>query len=286
MPNPNPDAFQGRSFVALLDSTLVWLGTLVNPIYTHMVGTVDVNIVGGGGGPVTIADGADAAEGAKADSAATDSTSSWSVVSLLKGILAGILDIWNKTTHAWAVTFTNTSIGTTFTNSSIAVTQGTAANLNATVTGSVTASVTGSVTANAGTNLNTSALALESGGNLAAIAATIGCSIYSFLSTAAVQAAQIKGSAGKVYGLQFFNNSATICYVRLYNETGTPGTGDTPFYRGLIPANSTSGSGFVVAFPNGVTCGTGIGIRVTAAVADNDATALAANAILGNVFWI
>lgn len=35
-------------------------------------------------------------------------------------------------------------------------------------TGTVTATVTGSVTANAGTNLNTSALALESGGNLAA----------------------------------------------------------------------------------------------------------------------
>src|SRR6185503_19673745 len=37
--------------------------------------------------------------------------------------------------------------------------------------GSVT--VDGSVTANAGTNLNTSALALESGGNLAAIASSL-----------------------------------------------------------------------------------------------------------------
>lgn len=37
------------------------------------------------------------------------------------------------------------------------------------VSGTVTASVTGTVTANAGTNLNTSALALETGGNLASI---------------------------------------------------------------------------------------------------------------------
>lgn len=37
------------------------------------------------------------------------------------------------------------------------------------VSGSVTATVSGTVTANAGTNLNTSALALETGGNLAAI---------------------------------------------------------------------------------------------------------------------
>lgn len=55
--------------------------------------------------------------------------------------------------------------------STIAVTQATAANLNATVvgTGTFVAQVTGTVTANAGTNLNTSLLALESGGNLATI---------------------------------------------------------------------------------------------------------------------
>ncbi len=43
---------------------------------------------GSGGGPATIADGADVAEGAKADAAATDSTSSWTVVSILKGLWA------------------------------------------------------------------------------------------------------------------------------------------------------------------------------------------------------
>lgn len=42
-----------------------------------------------------------------------------------------------------------------------------------TVDGSVTASCTGTVTANAGTNLNTSALALEGGGNLAAAATSL-----------------------------------------------------------------------------------------------------------------
>jgi len=43
---------------------------------------------GGGGGAVTVADGADVTQGAKADAAATDSTSAWSVVSVLKGIFA------------------------------------------------------------------------------------------------------------------------------------------------------------------------------------------------------
>src|SRR5258708_5280129 len=38
--------------------------------------------------------------------------------------------------------------------------------------------VTGTVTANAGTNLNTSALALETGGNLAALAGGVSSSVY------------------------------------------------------------------------------------------------------------
>jgi hypothetical protein len=62
------------------------------------------------------------ATGAKGDSAATDSTSSWSLIALLKGLYAKLAG---------------------------------------------TLTVSGTVTSNAGTNLNTSALALESGGNLA-----------------------------------------------------------------------------------------------------------------------
>lgn len=46
---------------------------------------------GGGGGAATIADGADVAEGAKADAAATNATGSWSVVALLKGLYAAMV---------------------------------------------------------------------------------------------------------------------------------------------------------------------------------------------------
>lgn len=115
---------------------------------------------------------------------------------------------------------------------------------------------------------------------------TGGTTPYTFLSTAAVQSASIKGSAGQVYALHFFNTSATIAYVRLYNQTGAPASTDTAniVYRALVPGN-TSGAGFVVPIPPGVVFGTGIGIRVTAAVADNDTTALAANVVLGNVFF-
>lgn len=107
---------------------------------------------------------------------------------------------------------------------------------------------------------------------------------YSFLSTAAVQAAAIKASAGQVYALHFFNINATPVYVRLYNMTTTPGTGDTVVYRAIIPGN-TAGAGCVVTLPPGVAFGTGIGIRVTGAIADNDNTSLAANTVMGNVFY-
>ena len=69
----------------------------------------------------------------------------------------------------------NASGQITIANTTFAATQATASSLNATVvgTGTFAAQVTGTVTANAGTNLNTSALALESGGNLATIAGAV-----------------------------------------------------------------------------------------------------------------
>src|ERR1700732_4165161 len=43
---------------------------------------------GGGGGAVTIADGGNTTQGSLADPKATDSTSAWSVIALLKGLYA------------------------------------------------------------------------------------------------------------------------------------------------------------------------------------------------------
>lgn len=117
-------------------------------------------------------------------------------------------------------------------------------------------------------------------------AAAGGTSVSSFLSTAAVQSTAVKASAGQVYALHFFNLNAAAVYVRLYNQTTAPASTDTAniVYRALIPGN-TAGAGFVVPIPPGVVFSTGIGLRVTAAVADNDNTALAASTVLGNVFY-
>jgi hypothetical protein len=109
-------------------------------------------------------------------------------------------------------------------------------------------------------------------------------SSYAALSTAAVLAAQVKGSAGVVYDLQCFNNGANEVFIRLYNQTGAPASTDTAniIWRGMVPGNA-AGTGFTVSFPGGRVCGTGIGVRVSGAVADNDTTALSANEVMVNI---
>lgn len=109
-----------------------------------------------------------------------------------------------------------------------------------------------------------------------------GLSVSSFLSTAAVQATAVKNSAGQIYSLSFFNKGAAAVYLRLYNMTTTPGTGDTVIWRAIIPGN-TAGAGLVKHFPNGLAFSTGIGFRCTGAIADNDATNLVANEVTGNI---
>ena len=96
--------------------------------------------------------------GAKADTAVTDPTLSGSEIALLKGIIS--------TLNTDAVT-----LGQTTKSNSVPVTMASDQGATA-VTGTfwqTTQPVSGTVTANAGTNLNTSNLALETGGNLAAI---------------------------------------------------------------------------------------------------------------------
>ena len=120
-----------------------------------------------------------------------------------------------------------------------------------------------------------------------AAAVTGGASNYTTgWSSAAVTAEVIKGSPGMVYDIQCFNVGANEVYARLYNQTGTPGTGDGAniIWRGAIPGNDSSdGGGYSVSFPMGRYLSSGIGIRVSAAVADNDATVLTASEVVCNV---
>lgn len=71
-----------------------------NPDGSSFAG-VPVQIVGGGGGgAVTIADGADVTQGAKADTAATSDTGTFSIVALMKRLLQHLTSIITNTTGA------------------------------------------------------------------------------------------------------------------------------------------------------------------------------------------
>lgn len=110
----------------------------------------------------------------------------------------------------------------------------------------------------------------------------VASSTHPFLSTAAVYTAQIKGSAGIVWAVDCWNNGTDTAWVRLYNQTGAPATTDganISWRFPVPPASSGVASGFLKLTGNGMNFGTGIGIRVTEAVADNDATALNANEV-------
>lgn len=92
----------------------------------------------------------------------------------------------------------------------------------------------------------------------------------------------VKAAPGQVYGVECFNNSATVAYLKIYNAiTATAGSG-TPFARYMCPA-STSGAGFVTDFAAGVAYSTGITFIMTTGIADNDTGAPAANTYIVNV---
>ena len=117
-------------------------------------------------------------------------------------------------------------------------------------------------------------------------AATGGMSVFTKQVANNTTSFAVDASAGTLYGISAFNNSATIAYVKLYNTAqgsvtcGTP----TPVDRMLIPAN-TSGAGFIWSMPLGVAYGTAITACVTTGFADNDTTAPAASTYLVSFYY-
>lgn len=85
-------------------------------------------------------------------------------------------------------------------------------------------------------------------------------------------------------GLQAFyatNTGATAAFVKLYNKATAPTSSDTPAMILPVPA-AVSGVPGVATLPigfSGFRFALGLGIRITGAVADNDATAVAAGQV-------
>lgn len=100
-----------------------------------------------------------------------------------------------------------------------------------------------------------------------------GCSNYHVVSAASANAANIKASAGQVYGIDVYNNAAYPVYVKLHNTAGTP----TPGAGVVRTVGVQSGARARVEFPTGLAFATGIGISIVKDIADAGATAVAAS---------
>lgn len=157
-------------------------------------------------------------------------------------------------------------------------------------------------------------LALESGGNLTAAAASLvsavtalqiiddwdetdrcktntrleahtagGASMHKTVSAASTNATVVKAAAGQIYGIQVSSVNAVARYLKLYDKATAPTVGtDVPVKTLVIPGN-TAGAGFVIAWPAGLVFANGIAFALTTEATDAGATAVAASEHVVNI---
>lgn len=100
---------------------------------------------------------------------------------------------------------------------------------------------------------------------------------------ASTNATSVKASAGRVYGWNFSNLTTTWKFVRLHNKASAPTVGtDSPTLIIPIPPNGTN----IQADNIGVYYSAGIAFSITGAAADLDATAVAANDVIGELRYL
>jgi hypothetical protein len=145
--------------------------------------------------------------------------------------------------------------------------QATAANLNFTL---------------AGGGLGASANLIGDVGVQYRASATGGATVAKILSAASTNATSVKATSGRVVGYHLTNTTAAIKYFRLYNLAVAPTVG-TSAPLSVIPISANSSA--IVSIPGGIAFATGISYAITGAAADLDATAVAANDVVGSIFY-
>ena len=179
------------------------------------------------------------------------------------------------------------------------------------------------VNANAGSNLNTSLLALEAGGNLAAIntkTPALGQAAEAASSPVVLPASQIttltplntiqiipgisgglnfgqwisgtntnntsvKSTPGQLYEIVVGSICTSPMYLKLYNMNTAPVAGtSTPLWTLAIPANVNVG-GLAKTIPEGLNFSLGIGFTLTLGIAVTDATCTVVNTAAVNLGW-
>ncbi|MCU0949526.1 MAG: hypothetical protein MUC68_00355 [Burkholderiaceae bacterium] len=138
--------------------------------------------------------------------------------------------------------------------------------------------VSGTVTANIGTGTN----AIGDVGLQARANATGAASITNIVAAASTNATSIKASAGRVLGWTFVNNATAVRYVKLHNTAAAPTAGAGVVATIPVPPNGGVAS---LAIAQGVGFSAGIGLTIVAGAAATDATAVAANDVVGTLVW-
>ena len=142
--------------------------------------------------------------------------------------------------------------------------------------------VSGTVTANIGTG------SLAAGTNLIGdvsmqvrTSSAGGTLIHHIVAAASTNAANVKNAAGRLYGWSLANTTAAFVYVKLHNTNAAPTAGAGVVMTIGIPPNDY----VTVTIPHGIGFTTGIGRTIVTGAADADATAVAANAVVGDLFF-
>lgn len=116
-----------------------------------------------------------------------------------------------------------------------------------------------------------------------ATATSSGLSTYQAISAGSNNAANVKSSAGQLYGLQCFNLNASPRYVKFYNVSGTPTPGSDTVVKSILIPGNTSGGGVVIKFDPPIPFPTGIGIACVTGISNTDNTSTSASECILNV---
>lgn len=212
-----------------------------------------------------------------------------------------------------AITVTGTvsaNISGSISNTSFAVTQATAASLNATVVGTGTfavqaaqsgtwnigtlTTITNAVTVSQGTatSLKTQAENYQGGTAVGstnplyvtlASSATGGDSTFHFVSATGTNAQLIVSGQRKVTGWYIYNSNASARKVNFYNSASNPPVLNTTVLHSAIVIPGLAATN--VSFPNGIDFSNGIGISTVTDLTDTGTTSVGINDLIINIYY-
>jgi hypothetical protein len=102
------------------------------------------------------------------------------------------------------------------------------------------------------------------------------------VAAASTNATNVKASAGRVVGWNFTNTTASVQYVKLHNNAGTPTAGAGVVMTIAIPANGVNN---MPVSPVGIGFATGIAYTIVTGPTDADAVATTLNSVVGDLHF-